>query len=148
LAKKEMKKIISISMIGLSLLILVNCSPKTTKTTITSSNDKKERTTDRNNTSSTGSSSTTFNSSSSSSTSASSSNVNTINSLLTLAPDRVSKGRIVYEASCKKCHDLYSPGSRMAESWVSIMREMGPKANLSPDHYTMVSAYLVQNARK
>jgi cytochrome c5 len=67
---------------------------------------------------------------------------------MTLAPDRVSKGRLVFEASCKKCHELYSPGTRNADSWISIMREMGPKANLSPDHYTMVSAYLVQNARK
>ncbi len=139
-------------MISLSLLILVNCSPKTTKSSLTSSNDKRENSTPVNNSSSSGSSSTTSSSApistNSSSRSSSSSNTATINSLMTLAPDRVSKGRIVFEESCKKCHELYSPGTRNADSWISIMREMGPKANLSPDHYTMVSAYLVQNARK
>ncbi len=67
---------------------------------------------------------------------------------MTLSSDQVSKGKMLFETNCKKCHELYSPKSRNEDNWILTMKEMGPKANLSPEHYTMVSAYLVQNAKK
>ena len=64
-----------------------------------------------------------------------------------LGAEQLAKGRIIFESSCKKCHTLYQPASRNAESWMNIMRQMGPKAKLSQDHYKFVSAYLVSAAK-
>lgn len=141
-----MKVLISFSAIAILLVVLSNCSPKTSKSVSTSSTS----------TSSTSSESSTSTSSTTSSGvyKPSASEVLTdakVESLKAeyaeMTPDQLEKGKLVYESSCKKCHKLHSPNSYDAAEWMGIMRKMGPKAKLGEDHYRMVSAYLVKGAK-
>jgi len=148
-----MKKIVSFVLIAFSLVILVNCSPKTSKSTASYGNRTREST--QSNISPTGTNTSSI-SSSSSSSSSSNSSINSssstanaaLNTYLTQTKDRVDKGKMLFETNCQKCHELYSPSSRTSFSWVDIMKAMAPKANLGSEHASMVTAYLVQNARK
>ena len=149
-----MKKMVSLSVIAAGLMILVNCSPKTTKTATTSGQ-------------------TTGSSSSSSSSSAQTSNPDRTNTssgsvpvtestkpwenksdeeLLTMfkgiGAERENMGKQLYETNCKKCHELHAPNSRKDLQWVKVMEKMGPKAKLNDSHYMMVASYLVKNAKQ
>lgn len=147
-----MRKIISLSFISLSLLVLVNCSPKTAKTTTAS----KTTSTSERSSSSAGTSS----SASPSSTSSSSSSSNgvqpwagkttdeQIDMFKNANPERQDIGKKVYIANCGKCHELHAVETRDAASWVNVMKEMGPKAKLDNTQYMHVSSYLVNNAKR
>lgn len=141
-----MRTFISFATVISLLMVLVNCSPKTSKSV--SSADKGISP-----------------SSSSSSSSASSTSREDVfkpsqSSKLTqdevaglkaeysdLSTEQIAKGKTIYESSCKKCHKLHDPSSQNAEQWMNIMRKMGPKAKLDLDHYKFVSAYLVSQSK-
>jgi cytochrome c5 len=65
-----------------------------------------------------------------------------------MAPLRVEMGKKLYTTKCNKCHDYYEPSTRRADVWVDVMDRMAPEAKLSIDQHLMVGAYLVQNAKK
>jgi hypothetical protein len=153
-----MKKLVSISFILLSLVILTNCSPKTAKKTASSEERTKSEPQDK-----------------------VASEIAPVNDVVIeesvkvtpprenskgvtkldemssdqqlmlfsdMAPLRVEMGKKIYTTNCNKCHDYYSPSSRSSEKWVDVMRTMGPKAKLNTDQYLMVAGYLVQNSKK
>lgn len=158
-----MKKLVSIALIGMSLSVLINCSPKTAKKTASSETRTEKKATDvavdqKVNTEistieqaqgsdpvppppppTTGRGPTTL------------ADLPPDQQLVMfqgLAPQRVDMGHKLYTQHCGKCHKLNEPGSRSGESWVQVMTKMGPKAKLPTDQYMMVAAYLVQNAKK
>jgi len=151
-----MRKLISLSLIASTLLVLANCSPKTSKSTAASKSVAKDE-----------SKPAPIPSSSiqvqndpldKPATTSSSSSVQhpwdgkTADELVemyqNINPQRLDKGQSIYQSSCKKCHELYTPSSRTATDWVIIMEKMGPNAKLDDGQHIMVSAYLVKNAKK
>jgi len=146
-----MKKIISMLAIAASLMVLVNCSPKSTgKTTKNNSGEKKSEV---NNTTA-----------KEEKTEIVTNKVERVEPKLSdvsdlpveqqltmykdMAPLRVETGLKLCNTRCAKCHDVPNPAKETQEKWVKIMRSMGPKAKLSLDEYMMVAGYLVQNAKK
>lgn len=141
-----MKKIAVFTIFIFSIFILVNCSPKTQKAVSKTENNNTQAATPA--------------------TSPSSSNENRntndvvkaaqgtksdkeqVEFLQQVNQTRVENGKALYETNCKKCHELHNPSSRSAEGWVSIMKKMGPKAQLEQGPYMMISSYLVKNAKK
>lgn len=151
-----MKKFISFIALLLSLSILINCSPKTAKKTAASDqaikrsdanipavveskppvqdipvNDvvsKRDTPTDV--------------------VLSSLSNNQLMSMYQDMAPVRLEIGMKLYMQHCNKCHDYKKPETRTAESWVDVMKTMGPKAKLNNDQHLMVGGYLVHNAKK
>jgi hypothetical protein len=58
------------------------------------------------------------------------------------------RGRILYEASCNRCHALYMPSSYGAGEWPFYVRKYGRKARLSAEERDFVLAYLQAHARE
>lgn len=58
------------------------------------------------------------------------------------------RGRIIYEASCCRCHPLFMPSSYRAEEWGFYVRKYGRKARLAVEERDLVTAYLQANGRK
>lgn len=168
-----MKKIISISIIALSLIVLVNCSPKTSKKVADAKPSSKE-TTARNESRSeesttqkpvdtpppvatppstppvteTGDNSATNTAGGGQTTAYSGLTPQQQVDLFKKTNDgRVARGKPLFESSCKKCHALHQPSSRTALDWVNIMSSMGPKAKLGEAEYMYVASYLVKNAK-
>jgi cytochrome c5 len=145
-----MKKIITASLLTLSIFTLVNCSPKTAKKAATTTAPartevakeapaEKKPAVDP------------------AAINSDVDGINRMNSLTAdqqlaiykdMAPLRADMGKKICLTQCNKCHDGPVPGSRTAESWLKVMKSMGPKAKLNTDQYLMTTAYLVQNAKK
>ncbi len=147
-----MKKIVSLSVIAAGLMILVNCSPKTTKTATTAgqtsgssgSSSSAPQTPDPVRTSSSGSVPVVE----ATKPWENKSDEEVLTMFKGIGPERESMGKQLYESNCKKCHELHAPNSRKDLQWVKIMEKMGPKANLGDSHYMMVASYLVKNAKQ
>jgi hypothetical protein len=150
-----MRKLISLGLIASTLLVLANCSPKTSKSTAASKPATKD---EPKSVPMPSSSIQPQNDPVDKSAPASSSNTQhpwdgkTADELVEMYqnvnPQRLGNGQSIYESSCKKCHELYSPASKTASEWVVIMEKMGPNAKLDDGQHMMVSAYLVKNAKK
>lgn len=56
------------------------------------------------------------------------------------------RGRVLYEASCNRCHALWMPASHRAEEWPFYVRKYGRKARLSAEERDLVVAYLQAHA--
>jgi hypothetical protein len=150
-----MRKLISLSLIASTLLILSNCSPKTSQSTAAS----KPVASDESKSAPMPSSSIQAQNDplDKPATTSSSSSLQhpwdgkTADELVEIYrnvnPQRLGNGQSIYESSCKKCHELYSPFSKTASEWVVIMEKMGPNAKLDDGQHMMVSAYLVKNAK-
>ena len=67
--------------------------------------------------------------------------------LKSLSTERIEKGQNLYESTCDKCHELYTPSKLSALQWIEIMKVMGPKAQIEEGPYMMISAYLVKNSK-
>ncbi len=155
-----MKKLVSLSLIVISLSVLVNCSPKTAKTTASSqggeSPERKKQ-------------AEAIKLSIAGETEPvqdvpavpPAPNTNKVNIpfenmssdqqlglFRDMAPLRIEMGKKIYSTNCNKCHAFYQPETRTAESWTNIMQKMGPAAKLNTDQYLMVAGYLVANAKK
>lgn len=61
----------------------------------------------------------------------------------TITAEHLAQGKIVFENSCGKCHDLPSPSDHNAQDWVGIMNSMAPKAKLNDAQHQMVYDYIV-----
>ena len=147
------KSILVILGVSVGLLSLVNCSPKTTKTTISEPLSKANKTAPSDQVSSSSSSPTTTSSTPSPLTSSTAKKMADMSmdeqlAFVSQADDiRLQAGKQLFEAKCGKCHDLYAPQTRGKESWTQVMRSMSQKARLSEPEYALVCAYLVKNAK-
>ncbi|WP_226063437.1 cytochrome C [Kaistella polysaccharea] len=61
----------------------------------------------------------------------------------TVSAEYLAKGKIIFENSCAKCHDLPNASDHSAEAWTGIMNEMAPKAKLTAPQHQMVYNYIV-----
>lgn len=61
--------------------------------------------------------------------------------------DRLEQGKITFNNSCAKCHDLPEPTDYNASDWVGIMNAMAPKAKLSEDQHESVYDYIVSQTK-
>ena len=59
----------------------------------------------------------------------------------------VARGRILYERSCSRCHNLYMPKSYAAEEWRFYVHKYGRRARLGQEQQTLVYTYLRETAR-
>jgi len=160
-----MKKLVSIALIGMSLSILINCSPKTAKKTASSEKRNENKSTEIAVDQKVNPQGTTIEPAEGVDAvpppppppSTSGRGPTTLADLPPdqqlvmfqgMAPQRVDMGHKLYTQNCGKCHKLNEPASRSGENWVQVMTKMGPKAKLATDQYMMVAAYLVQNAKK
>lgn len=139
--------------LGIGILSLVNCSPKTTKTAVTETISNANKTAPSDQVATGSSTSTTTTSTPSPLTSSTAKKMAEMSmdeqlAFVSQADDvRLQAGKQLFEAKCGKCHDLYPPQSRGKESWTKVMRSMSSKARLSEPEYAMVCAYLVKNAK-
>ena len=60
-----------------------------------------------------------------------------------ITAEHLAQGKVVYDNSCGKCHDLPSPTDHSAQDWVGIMNSMAPKAKLNEAQHQMVYDYIV-----
>jgi cytochrome c5 len=61
----------------------------------------------------------------------------------TITAEYLAQGKIIFDNSCKKCHDLPNPTDHSAQDWVKIMNSMAPKAKLSDEQHRMVYDYII-----
>ncbi len=62
-----------------------------------------------------------------------------------VSKEALAEGKMLFEKSCGKCHDLPKAKDYSAEKWVGIMKSMAPKAKLDEAQSTLVYDYLTQN---
>ena len=56
--------------------------------------------------------------------------------------EKLVQGKIIYDNSCGKCHDLPDPKAHTDEQWVGIMKSMAPKAKLNTEQSALVYDYV------
>lgn len=56
------------------------------------------------------------------------------------------EGKAVYEASCGRCHKLFSPDKGNMTQWTKWLNAMAPKAKLTDEEKQMVTNYISVNA--
>ena len=61
----------------------------------------------------------------------------------TITAEYLAQGKVVFDNSCGKCHDLPNPSDHNAQDWVGIMNSMAPKAKLNEEQHQMVYDYIV-----
>lgn len=61
----------------------------------------------------------------------------------TLKAEKLAQGKVLFDNSCKKCHDLPVPTSFSSVQWVGIMNSMAPKAKLNEEQHQLVYDYIV-----
>lgn len=52
------------------------------------------------------------------------------------------KGKIVYENSCGRCHELFPATKHNKEEWTKVLNRMAPKARIDETQKSQVYAYL------
>ena len=66
----------------------------------------------------------------------------------TATAEQIEAGHTLYTNNCGKCHGLKEPANYNKESWTKILKSMIPKAKLSADDGTLVTAYVMANAKQ
>jgi hypothetical protein len=61
----------------------------------------------------------------------------------TITAEHLAQGKIIFDNSCGKCHDLPNPTDHTSQDWVGIMNSMAPKAKLNDAQHQMVYDYIV-----
>ncbi|WP_284651244.1 c-type cytochrome [Flavobacterium terrisoli] len=57
----------------------------------------------------------------------------------------LAEAKSLYENSCARCHQLYSPKDFSAEQWKPIVLRMAPKARLNEEQGQKIYNYLTMN---
>lgn len=57
--------------------------------------------------------------------------------------DKITQGKIIFENSCGKCHDLPDPQRYSSEKWVEIINWMAPKAKITQEQQQLVYQYVM-----
>ena len=60
-----------------------------------------------------------------------------------ITAEHLAQGKVIFDNSCGKCHDLPNPKDHNAQDWVGIMNSMAPKAKLNEAQHQMVYDYIV-----
>jgi cytochrome c5 len=125
-----MNKIIYSLVAFAGILVMANCSPKTVKNTTTDNTRTDVETTEE-------------------STFAKKSVKEQMDIVSSITPtdDVFTDGQNIYQTNCGKCHELYKPETRNIASWMKVMKSMSKKANLTDEHYKLVSVYLNAKAK-
>jgi cytochrome c5 len=138
-----MKKILVYAMAIVTVLMAIQCSPKTSKSTAASS----EKT--NSNASSQPTSVETPKPTNEPTTPAATKPIETkpVDDGLAMK-ERLKDGKQIFSTSCKKCHALYEPSSRTAQEWKPILVVMTAKANLSTVETSKVADYIYSTCKK
>jgi cytochrome c5 len=62
--------------------------------------------------------------------------------------DNLTKGKLVWSASCNKCHEAYNPNTRNMAEWRPILKDMMSKAQLSGEESQHLLAFFNHYAKK
>jgi Skp family chaperone for outer membrane proteins len=62
--------------------------------------------------------------------------------------EKISQGKILYEAKCQKCHPLYEPHAFKLKKWIRNLKEMEAKAQLNKSDYDLILDYLTAYCKK
>jgi cytochrome c5 len=57
-------------------------------------------------------------------------------------------GKMIYEANCSKCHDLYAVDKYTAAEWEPIVYRMQKKGKISDDEIKVIIDFLKINAKQ
>lgn len=57
----------------------------------------------------------------------------------------IAEGKSIYEASCAKCHKLFSPAKHTKEEWTGVLNRMAPKARINEQQKNLVYVYLTNS---
>lgn len=57
----------------------------------------------------------------------------------------IAEGKSIYEASCARCHKLFSPAKHTKEDWVGVLDRMAPKAKINEEQKHLVYIYLTNS---
>lgn len=57
--------------------------------------------------------------------------------------EHLAQGKVIFDNTCGKCHDLPNPTDHNAQDWVGIMNSMAPKAKLNDTQHQMVYDYVI-----
>lgn len=60
-----------------------------------------------------------------------------------ITAENLAQGKIIFDNTCGKCHDLPNPTDFNAQDWVGIMNSMAPQAKLDENQHEMVYNYIV-----
>lgn len=61
---------------------------------------------------------------------------------------QMDEGKVVWQASCIKCHKLYEPESHSVKSWEKILPRMFKRAKLDNKQAGTVRAYILAHATR
>lgn len=64
------------------------------------------------------------------------------NSNITFSAENLSQGKMIYESSCARCHDLPTVTRFNDEKWKSLVAWMAPKAKLNSQQSDLVYLYV------
>lgn len=120
-----MNKVIYTLIVFAGILLIANCSPKTTKTSTTSNNETSNSTPEFKDMPL----------------------LKQLDLMNSYSVAQLADGQKIYESKCGKCHKLHNPDARTSERWMKIMKRMGPKAKLDNTQYTLVASYLHSKAK-
>ena len=59
--------------------------------------------------------------------------------------DRIAQGKVIFDNSCGKCHDLPDPKSHNDDEWIGIVNIMAKKSKLTDEQGTLVYEYITAN---
>ena len=51
------------------------------------------------------------------------------------------QGKVIYEASCQRCHTLKNPSNYTMDQWTTWVSEMAPKAKISEEQKAQIVAF-------
>lgn len=60
-----------------------------------------------------------------------------------ITPEKLAQGKVLFESSCGRCHDLPNPTDFTSVQWVGIMNSMAPKAKFNDEQHKLVYDYVV-----
>ena len=60
-----------------------------------------------------------------------------------ITAEHLAQGKVIFDNTCGKCHDLPNPTDHNAQDWVGIMNAIAPQAKLNEKQHEMVYNYIV-----
>jgi cytochrome c5 len=62
--------------------------------------------------------------------------------------DNLKESKMLYEANCAKCHQLFAPTNRNEQGWREIVPPMAEKARITADEKEKILTYLIAMSKK
>jgi hypothetical protein len=64
------------------------------------------------------------------------------------SPEAIAAGKVIFETTCNRCHDLKVVDVYTSERWNAILQTMIPRARLNEEQGKQVRSYVMANAKK